>query len=137
MLKALTIEQAREVIALAEVYRGRFLIGLSDDRGANRAYAEDLKNPQKRALYQAIKSLSRTARRELTALMWVGRGIYQTAEWPAACRYARVNQTDGDLLYMIENGPLGGQLARGLEKLERGLDPEGAAPEQPTERCAA
>jgi hypothetical protein len=129
MLKALTIEQTRDVIELAADYRGRFTAGLASDRDANRAYAEDLENPQKRALYQAIKKLPPAARRELTVLMWVGRGVYQAAEWPAACRYAGANQTNGDLLYMLENGPLGEQLARGLEMLERGLDPEDAVPD--------
>ncbi len=132
MLKALTIQQARDVIALAHAYLGRGHQGAFDDRGAHLAYADDLENPNKRALYQAIKQLSSAQRRELTALMWIGRGIYQPTEWPAAYRYARANQKDGDLLYMIENGPLGEQLERGLERLE----PAGAS-EQPEARCAA
>jgi hypothetical protein len=132
MLKALTIKQARDVIALAHAYLGRDHHGAFDDRGAHLAYADDLENPNKRALYQAIKQLSSAQRRELTALMWVGRGIYQPTEWPAACRYARANQKDSDLLYMIENGPLGEQLERGLERLE-----SAGASEQPEARRAA
>jgi hypothetical protein len=136
MLKALTIQQARDVIALAHAYLGRGHDSAFDDRGAHLAYADDLENPKKRMLYQAIKKISPAQRRELTALMWVGRGIYRPAEWLAACRYARANQKDSDLLYMIENGPLGEQLERGLEKLELN-GPGTIAREQPNARCAA
>ncbi len=117
MLKALTVQQARDVIALAHAYRGRGPASAIDDRAAHLAYADDLENATKRRLYQAIKTMSPAQRRDLTALMWVGQGIDQPTDWSAACRYARANQKDSDLLAMIENGPLGEQLERGLETL--------------------
>ena len=136
MLKALTVQQARDVIALAHAYLGRGHDTALDERAAHLAYADDLENGEKRRLYQAIKTLSPAQRRELTALMWVGRGIYQPTEWSAACRYARANQKDSDLLYMIENGPLGEQLQQGLDKLAPTAS-ETIAPESQDARRAA
>jgi hypothetical protein len=106
MLRALTVQQVRDVVELAGSYRGRHATA-----------AIHLDNSKRRALCQAIRKLPPTARRELTALMWVGRGIYQVSEWSAACCYAGANQEEADLAYMVENGPLGEHLACGLEKL--------------------
>jgi hypothetical protein len=116
MLKALTIKQAEELIALATRYRGRSRQGSFDVRAA--AYADDLENTAKQALYRAIKQLSPAARHEFTALAWIGNGVYPPDEWGAAVRYARANQRDADLLYMIENGPLHEHLACGLARLD-------------------
>ena len=116
MLKALSIKQIEELIILAMRYRGRSRQGAFDARAA--AYADDLENTAKQALYRAIKQLSPAARHELTALAWIGNGVYPPDEWGAAVRYARANQRDADLLYMLENGPLHEQLACGLARLD-------------------
>ncbi len=115
MLKALTIEQVRDVVEMAGSYRGR--------RGAHAASRVHLEHPKKRVLCRTIKKLSPAARRELTAVMWIGRGIYQVAEWSVACRDATANQNDADLVYMIDTGALGEHLARGLTKLTTRLEP--------------
>jgi hypothetical protein len=118
MLKALSIEQAHGLVVLAMRYRGR----VPQDFPARAAsFAEDLENTDKRALLRAIKRLRPGARHELTALMWVGTGVYRPDEWRAAVRDARANQRDADLLDMLENGPLHEHLLCGLERLDLGI----------------
>lgn len=118
MLKALSREQVKEVVALATRYRGRERDGAFAARAAS--YAEDIENTDKQALFRAIKRLTPGARAELTAIMWLGTGVYRLDEWSAAVRYARSNQRDTDLLLMLENGPLHEHLLRGLERLDGG-----------------
>lgn len=115
MLTALTPTHLQELQGLATRYRGPSRAGGFDERLAN--HADDLDDPHKQALLAAIRRLEPAARSELTALVWIGTGIYRASEWPVARRHARVIQRDADLVYLVENGSLGDHIARGLERL--------------------
>lgn len=121
MLEALTPLQLRQLQGLATRYQGPSRGGSVDQRTAS--HADDLENPHKQSLLDAIRGLDPAARSELTALVWVGTGIYRPSEWPLARRHARVIQSDADIVYLVESGPLDAHIERGLARLADASEP--------------
>lgn len=69
---------------------------------------------EERALYNALEALPTVQLIELEALMWLGRGDYETLESAIA---AANESTHHSAPYLIEKAPLWEYLYDGLEKL--------------------
>jgi hypothetical protein len=95
----------------------------SSERGITLADGLDLldrPDPEGDALEQAIGSLSREARLELTALMWLGRddGDPDADDFATNLDHAKRNSDDGDVVYITEKSPaLPTYLRAGLARL--------------------
>ena len=74
-------------------------------------------NPTEQELRDAIDGLGPVERRDLLALMWLGRGDYDAASWPEALRQAEetayANLTD----YLVGTPLLGDYLEEGAAAL--------------------
>jgi len=97
----LTLEEANQIVALAEAYAADLTAKLgpspSDD-----AIAEDVKtgtSPAGAALMAAIAGLTRPARTELVSLVWCGMGDYVFTE---ARAYAKATADTGIPQYLAK-----------------------------------
>jgi len=129
MLKVLTEDQVMDVIKLAHALRGdprnpATPFNTDPDRPLKTARPSSLgairkpspEQVQRRvALVEYLDALSPDQRRELMALMWVGRG---DADWAGAMRNARGLAPEGHVSYLTGKGPLGDYLTEGLVKLK-------------------
>ncbi len=114
----------------------RFLIGCAErleavsetlaealDRDGGRTTALEMyfESPTRRALMNFVDGLRPAERRDLLALMWLGRGDNgETADdWPALRDEARRTSPDGDVLGLVGRNLLSNYLKSGLYKLER------------------
>jgi Protein of unknown function (DUF3775) len=84
-------------------------------------------NLAEQELRDAIDGLGATERQEVLALMWLGRGDYDTESWPEALRQARETANGNLTDYLVGTPLLGDYLEEGasaldlsLEDLERG-----------------
>lgn len=79
-------------------------------------------NPTEQELRDAIDGLGPIERRELLALIWLGRGDYDAASWPEALRQAEetadANLTD----YLVGTPLLGDYLEEGAAALGMSLE---------------
>ena len=91
------------------------------DHDEREALLDTPENPAEQELRDAIDSLGAAERQELLALMWLGRGDYETEEWPEALRQAGetadVNLTD----HLMATPLLGDYLEEGASALDLAL----------------
>lgn len=74
-------------------------------------------NPTVQELRAAIDGLNLDEREELLALMWLGRGDFESAGWPEALRLARETRTAGEADYLLGTPLLGDYLEEGTAML--------------------
>lgn len=99
------------------------------DRDGRRTTALGMyfESPTRHALVNFVDALRPAERRELLALMWLGRGDNgETAEdWPALKDEARRTSPNGDVLGLVGRNLLSNYLKSGLYKLQRsGAEPQ-------------
>jgi hypothetical protein len=81
---------------------------------------EALRNdPARLALASFLQELSRDELAELVALMWVGRGSFEPAEWPEAVQTAQEEYSgvSGSVRYLLREPLLADYLEEGLDRL--------------------
>src|SRR5262252_946666 len=78
-------------------------------------------NPAEQELRDVIDGLGMAERREVLALMWLGRGDYDAQSWPEALRQARETADENLTDYLIGTPLLGDYLEEGASAL--GLSP--------------
>lgn len=108
----------------------------ADEDGSNpadddeREILEDsIDNPTLEELRGAIEGLNDDEQVELVALVWLGRGDFSRAEWPAALKEARRAQTRPAADYLIGTPLLADYLEEGAAAL--GLSLHGYEGERP------
>jgi hypothetical protein len=79
-------------------------------------------NPTEQELRDAIDGLNLDEREELLALLWLGRGDYDTQSWPEALRQARETQSSTEAEYLLGTPLLGDYLEEGVEALGLSLE---------------
>ena len=82
-------------------------------------YADD---PTVLELRSAIEELNEDELAELLALIWVGRGDYEAAEWKTALATARATRNKRATDYLIGTPQLGDLLEEGLSALGRSCE---------------
>ncbi|MBN9562267.1 MAG: DUF3775 domain-containing protein [Alphaproteobacteria bacterium] len=119
MLDRLGAEYVRSVIALARE------TGAAGDRLRSGAYSADLGDeisPAAQAavevLAAAIARLSPEARRELRAVMMIGRGDFAAAQWEQAVAQAQALSDASEIRALAEEGALAAYLSKGLYQLD-------------------
>jgi hypothetical protein len=123
MLKHLTKEQVAAVIEAVEALNK---IDQSDKTSLTkpRKASDELKRwnerlPYRQTLVASIAALSLDARRELIALMWLGRGDDPEATFEQLLTHARSAEDESDVEYVAEKSlGLSQYLRRGLAKLK-------------------
>jgi len=139
MLEGLALVQVRALADKAQAVRGaaeRLLHGVRDaevgepkparrrpDQGP--AIRLDLlaeSDPHRRAFVESLSALPPLARRELWALVLIGRGDYGLGEWEQAMSEAN-RLSDIDASFFIEQPDLHEHLMKGVYELERTLRP--------------
>jgi hypothetical protein len=83
-------------------------------------------NPTAEELRDAIDGLNLDEREELLALMWLGRGDYDAAQWGEALRQARETRTATETEYLLGTPLLADYLEEGAGAL--GIPPEDLEP---------
>ncbi|HWB50033.1 MAG TPA: DUF3775 domain-containing protein [Stellaceae bacterium] len=95
----------------------------NDDRDV--AILEDTAdNPTEQELAAALDSLDEDQRIEILALMWVGRGDFDAAEWQQALAQARDTHSGAEADYLMGTPLLADYLEAGLDALGYALDEE-------------
>ncbi|MGE0126660.1 MAG: DUF3775 domain-containing protein [Blastocatellales bacterium] len=93
-----------KIIALADRLKNKNFAD-SQARGDRNPTVEEILNyhqsPEYQDLYKSIANLSSQARRELLALMWIGRGDFSFDDWSAALKHARPDPVDQAAGYII------------------------------------
>jgi hypothetical protein len=79
-------------------------------------------NPTEQELRDAIDGLGPPERKEVLALMWLGRGDYDAQSWPEALRQARDTDTATVTDYLIGTPLLGDFLEDGAAALGLSLE---------------
>jgi len=79
-------------------------------------------NPTEQELWDAIDGLGPIERRELLALMWLGRGDYDAASWPQALRQAEETANANLTDYLVGTPLLRDYLAEGAAALGLSLE---------------
>ena len=79
-------------------------------------------NPSEQELRDAIESLGLPELQEVVALMWLGRGDFDTESWPEALREARQSAIKNAANYLIGTPLLGSYLEEGAAALGLSLD---------------
>jgi hypothetical protein len=87
-----------------------------DDRFVD-ALEDEADNPAQRELAAAIDALDVDARIALVALVWLGRGDYDAAEWGDALASARERARGSTSRYLIGIPVLGDYIEEGADKL--------------------
>jgi hypothetical protein len=85
-----------------------------DQREILEDYADD---PTYVELVEAIEGLNEDGLIELVALVWLGRGDYEAAEWSEAMEAAREAHNERTADYLVGTPNLGDELDEGLAKL--------------------
>ncbi len=117
MLSSLTIDQVNAIIRAANALNTKYPPSTTGVRGSD-ITAEKIRayNRDEKPLADLISALSKDARMELMALIWIGRG--DGDEFGEAVEYARKNSDDGDVLYIAEKAPaLPTYLRNGLKQI--------------------
>jgi len=86
------------------------------------AVAMYVESPTRQAFLRELATFDAAERRELVALMWLGRGDRgeTAADWPALLAEARRVSPDGDVLLLVGRNLLSRYLAAGLDALAAG-----------------
>ncbi|GIK48096.1 MAG: hypothetical protein BroJett013_07930 [Alphaproteobacteria bacterium] len=87
-----------------------------DDRFVD-ALEDEADNPAQRELRAAIAGLNSDARAQLVALVWLGRGDYEAADWSEAVDAARSRAETSTARYLMGIPLLAGFIADGADKL--------------------
>jgi hypothetical protein len=98
----------------------------SDD-WARQIMADHTDDPVLQQIRDTVEDLEPDQQAELVALMWLGRGDYESGEWEAAVRQAAESANDRTADYLIGTPLLGDFLAEGLSMLgyeDAGADEE-------------
>lgn len=74
-------------------------------------------NPNARELRSAINALDEDGKAALVALTWLGRGDFETAEWPEAVAAARERHNGSTARYLMGIPLLGDLIEDGADKL--------------------
>ena len=110
------IEKAREFDAQVEIDDPDSGSNPADDKGI--AILEDTPdNPVEEELTGALRSLNDEELTQLLALLWVGRGDYDSASWNDALRQAREAKNKRIVRYLIGTPMLGDLIEEGLAEL--------------------
>jgi hypothetical protein len=86
-----------------------------DEREVLEDYADD---PTYIELVEAIEGLNEDELIELVALVWLGRGDYEAAEWGQAVEAAREAYNERTADYLVGTPNLSEELEEGLAKLD-------------------
>lgn len=87
-----------------------------DDRFVD-ALEDEADNPAQREIAAAIDALDVDARASLVALVWLGRGDYEAADWKEALNSARERARGSTSRYLIGIPLLGDYIEEGADKL--------------------
>ena len=118
---AFIITKAREFDAETASVDGNDGSNPADDRDV--AILEDTgDNPTGEELADAIDLLNDDQKAELLALMWIGRGDFDTAEWREALTQAQVTRDARSTDYLIGTPLLGDYLEEALSALGYSLE---------------
>lgn len=85
-----------------------------DQREVLEDYAGD---PTYAELVEAIEGLNEDEQVELVALVWLGRGDYESSEWDQALKAAREAHNERTASYLVGTPNLSDELEEGLAKL--------------------
>ena len=85
-----------------------------DQREVLEDYAGD---PTYAELVEAIEGLNEDEQVELVALVWLGRGDYESSEWDQALKDAREAHNERTASYLVGTPNLSDELEEGLAKL--------------------
>jgi hypothetical protein len=88
-----------------------------DDDWALQVLADHASDPTYLELKSAIDNLSPEEQVELVALMWLGRGVYESEEWRTALEEARENWNERTAEYLIGTPLVADYLEEGLAQL--------------------
>ena len=123
MLDRLGAEYVRSIIALSRQ------ADAAGNRLSNRVYRADLgdgvepgdeiarNERQDAALEQAIARITPEARRELRAVVMIGRGDFAAAQWEQAVAQAQALSDASEIRALAEEGALAAYLSKGLYQL--------------------
>ena len=118
---AYIVEKAREFDAETAPVDSDSGSNPSDDNDV--AILEDTPdNPTRQELAAALNSLDDDQKIEILALMWVGRGDFDRAEWQDALAQARDVRNESETDYLIGTPLLADYLESGLDALGYSLD---------------
>lgn len=98
----------------------------ADDRFVD-ALEDEADNPVQRELAAAIAGLDADARTALVALVWLGRGDYEAADWDEALTAALERAQGSTARYLVGMPLLGDYIEEGAEKLGISLAAEETA----------
>jgi hypothetical protein len=93
----------------------------SDD-GSREVLEDTPDNPTEQELRDAILGLNRAEAQELLALMWLGRGDFDSESWPDALRQARDTMSDTEADYLLGTPLLADYLEEGANTLGLSLE---------------
>lgn len=113
---AFIIEKAREFDALVEEDDPDTGSNPADDKGVSILEATP-DNPAEDELTAALANLNDDELTELLAVLWVGRGDYDRANWREAMRQAREAKNKRIVSYLVGTPMLGDLIEEGLAEL--------------------
>ncbi|TBW35821.1 DUF3775 domain-containing protein [Siculibacillus lacustris] len=118
---AFLIEKAREYDAEVPADPGDLGSNASDD-GETDILLDTPDNGTAEELREAIKGLNTDEQEELLALVWLGRGDFTAAEWPAAMAQARESRTASEADYLLGTPLLADYLEEAVSALGLSLE---------------
>lgn len=135
MLQKISVAEVKHVAEMAKVVRtarDEMLVGIPEEdlgepqpaRGQHIPSARlgfdplEPDHPARRALREAIASLRLSARRELRALAWMGRGDYAAKDFERAVADASASDGDTTTGALLDQADLHNLLMKGLYELE-------------------
>lgn len=125
------IERARAFDAKQEGVDRETGASAGDDAAAD-ILEESPQDAVRDELFDEIDGMNVDQQAELVALMWIGRGDYDAAEFADAFAEAKRRRTGSTADYLLGSPMLGDELAEGLDAVqarEASEAPEGEAPE--------
>jgi len=125
---ATPLEQLAFIIAKAREFDAE-TASIDDNDGSNPSDDKDVAiledtadNPTGEELADAIDQLNDDQKAELLALMWIGRGDFETSEWPEALTQARDTRDAHFTAYLLGTPLLGDYLEEALAALGYSLE---------------
>jgi hypothetical protein len=91
---------------------------IADEDWSLQVSADYAGDPYYQELKTTIEDLEPDQQVMLVALMWVGRGDFETEEWNAAVKHAEDSWNDHTADYLIGTAMLADYLAEGLEQFD-------------------
>lgn len=121
---AYIVEKAREFDAMTEPSGDQTGSNASDD-GEVAILEDTADNPTREELEAALQALDNAQRIEILALMWLGRGDYDAAEWADALNQAREIHDEHETDYLIGTPLLADYLEEAIAALGYSLEEYG------------